>query len=1283
MFYLTIVACVFTQKFPTEFSEFDSRKKISNVPGSTYKNVLVVYNKNYQLDENDNGIQDSYEIALYYKAKRGLSDKQVLGIHTSTSEEIVYDSYDAYYDQTNSTLNIRQEIENYLDYNHDEQGHSLKYKVRFIALCKGIPLKIKFMSSTAHNLADYASVDASLSLMFNDNYSKKWGLKNSYYQKDPYGMQLSNHGGFKGFQNPLVDENGNSYTLNYLVSRLDAYHVNDVKAMIDRSLNAAKSTVNGDFIIDDHPGKNYDQMPTTASWLKYPSLGYSVSYNDNSSFIYDNVNPVIFYTSHGKHAGMPDGYINNFNFQFADGAAFTTYESFNGFGFKNPSQSSHGQIAEWIAKGGTVGIGNVYEPWSSNIAKELHLSFVYAAGYHWIEAAYQSLTNLDFVATIVGDPLTQIKNVNFVDDGSFNNLEVMNTFPKTGSTNNSLRSTIMFEFNKKLKKNQSPNVDSEKFDLLIKGNKLFLTPKSDLNSSVSVTVSNIIADDNTIIVSSTVSFSTSSSENSKVKLLFSSIYSDSIANMKDTAEFIFSKYENPVIESNENTNLINNWISNNVLQTELNSNAGDEYLLKLLSNQLSFVYKFPVKITENANYESIVYDFDKDSREERLEERDLDTSNGFENYIDNDTNVSFLKFNISAFKNFIQIILVEASNGNVYLYGITEEKTIYEYAVNKKIISNRNIYTFDYNQDGIDDRLIDNEFTDQIDFIPFDTISNNFKDSESISLNKKLQINFSQVIPENIAKEQIRFFPNLDFSIKRSQLNQIEIQANTSFLPNTKYMMYIYDRFSDSYEQSLDKSLQFTFKTITMSEQKRPVLTERKIDGNKAIINWVGNASDIEIYKSSSIYFNTNSSTAYRTVSTNKFEDTISDSIQVYKLHNKIDSEFSEEIYIKKEQHIGLENLLNRYQLELPGFSGTVSKLAEFIPNLKSVSIWNNSSQSWQEATLLENLNIWANDFFIDFGTPIQVIAEGHINTFVISGVKDTIVYNVEASINNYKDHSFVHLGEEVYFSDLFKNNKDIIAAAIWDNTTQKWSESSYLSLFDKWINDQKIKKGQSYYLKSKADIKITYVLGNVAIEDLGRRKSNAEFNLIADGKRSHNSLNLILESQNGINIRVTDLETDESSEFIKTNQSLTNYNIGNFANGWYIGKKYKIEYEIHGEIFETKTIELDGEIVRYNFNGPLPSPKEFILEQNYPNPFNPETTIAFQVIPNQDFFLTVYNILGQKVKQFQFSTKNQNHYKVKWNGTNEIGKKVSSGIYFYELRSDSFVDRKKMILIK
>ena len=84
----------------------------------------------------------------------------------------------------------------------------------------------------------------------------------------------------------------------------------------------------------------------------------------------------------------------------------------------------------------------------------------------------------------------------------------------------------------------------------------------------------------------------------------------------------------------------------------------------------------------------------------------------------------------------------------------------------------------------------------------------------------------------------------------------------------------------------------------------------------------------------------------------------------------------------------------------------------------------------------------------------------------------------------------------------------------------------------------------------------------------------------------------------------------------------------------------------------------------------------------NYPNPFNPTTTISFSLNTDstEDSEIVIYNSKGQKVKQFS-DLRDQNS--VEWNGRDENNNSVSSGIYFYKLKSGSVSQTKKMVLMK
>ena len=94
--------------------------------------------------------------------------------------------------------------------------------------------------------------------------------------------------------------------------------------------------------------------------------------------------------------------------------------------------------------------------------------------------------------------------------------------------------------------------------------------------------------------------------------------------------------------------------------------------------------------------------------------------------------------------------------------------------------------------------------------------------------------------------------------------------------------------------------------------------------------------------------------------------------------------------------------------------------------------------------------------------------------------------------------------------------------------------------------------------------------------------------------------------------------------------------------------------------------------------------PSDYKLEQNFPNPFNPTTKIQFYLPINKRISLTVYNALGQKVKTLinnELLTKG-NHFS-EWNGTNDAGVKVATGMYVYELKFGNFTKHKRMMLVK
>ena len=99
------------------------------------------------------------------------------------------------------------------------------------------------------------------------------------------------------------------------------------------------------------------------------------------------------------------------------------------------------------------------------------------------------------------------------------------------------------------------------------------------------------------------------------------------------------------------------------------------------------------------------------------------------------------------------------------------------------------------------------------------------------------------------------------------------------------------------------------------------------------------------------------------------------------------------------------------------------------------------------------------------------------------------------------------------------------------------------------------------------------------------------------------------------------------------------------------------------------------------NKNNPI-SPDHFVLEQNYPNPFNSITTISYTLANAGTVTIEIYDVLGKKIRTLFHNKQISGHYSVNWNGKNELGNKVSSGVYFYKIKSETFKETKKMVLL-
>jgi uncharacterized protein (TIGR03790 family) len=343
----------------------------------TGDNVLLVVNRNDAL---------SRQIADYYRPRRSVPVKNVCAIQTTSDEEITWRIFE-------------DEIERPIGDCLKKAG--LVEKVYYIVTTIGVPLKVD--GPGAGQIAEHASVDSELALL----YGK---LKGAHYQRaggipNPFFMRRDT-----AFQHPMFPI--------YLVTRLAAYDLADVKAMIDRSLNARNR---GKFVIDLQSEKNEpgnDWLRTAAMLLP----GQRVVIDETTKPLY-NQTDVIGYAGWGSN---DDHRKQRFlHFQWLPGAIAAEFVSTSARTFKRPPDtwtyttwedkqhwfagSPQGLVADLIHEGATGASGNTYEPYLSACVRPDYLLPAYNQGRNLAESYYLAMMNLSWQGVIVGDPLCALK----------------------------------------------------------------------------------------------------------------------------------------------------------------------------------------------------------------------------------------------------------------------------------------------------------------------------------------------------------------------------------------------------------------------------------------------------------------------------------------------------------------------------------------------------------------------------------------------------------------------------------------------------------------------------------------------------------------------------------------------------------------------------------------------------------------------------------------------------------------------------------------------------------
>lgn len=131
-----------------------------------------------------------------------------------------------------------------------------------------------------------------------------------------------------------------------------------------------------------------------------------------------------------------------------------------------------------------------------------------------------------------------------------------------------------------------------------------------------------------------------------------------------------------------------------------------------------------------------------------------------------------------------------------------------------------------------------------------------------------------------------------------------------------------------------------------------------------------------------------------------------------------------------------------------------------------------------------------------------------------------------------------------------------------------------------------------------------------------------------------------------------------------------------------------KVQSANPGGLMKISELTINGVDVSVNFQADKLTmdsaiPEEYVLSQNYPNPFNPETKICYQLPQTDQVTIMIYNSLGQNIRTLVNKVQPAGSYSTRWDGRDDEGMAVASGIYLYEIKADQYHEVKKMLLLR
>ncbi len=339
---------------------------------------------------------DSAPLARYYAARRGIPDDQILGLKCATdSEEISRDDYD-----TTIAIPLREAftVNNWWELSDNRLAPTavIKNKIRYVALIRGMPLKVREKTSYPGDKPDTStpfgpvngcSVDSEIAVLGKLTKQISGPLNNPYYE---------NYDRFDSVELPQY----------MLVCRLDGPSPDDVKRMIDESLRAESNGLFG-WVLLDQRGTNLPGYKIGDDWLK----GASTNFRKRGFPVFtDNIEPILptgfpmprtaIYL--GWYNGDMAGAFTGAGVRFVPGAIACHIHSYSASTLRSRSVGWCGPL---ISSGADAVLGNVYEPYLTLTANLDIFSERLLRGYTFAESAWASLRAMSWMNVSVGDPL--------------------------------------------------------------------------------------------------------------------------------------------------------------------------------------------------------------------------------------------------------------------------------------------------------------------------------------------------------------------------------------------------------------------------------------------------------------------------------------------------------------------------------------------------------------------------------------------------------------------------------------------------------------------------------------------------------------------------------------------------------------------------------------------------------------------------------------------------------------------------------------------------------------